>query len=202
VEAIKSGGGLDVESVAKKVINFEADKASMLQGAQSIVTQQVKEKYLSFVIGVHCVAHRCYLAYKALSNLGIFSEIEKLLSVVYAYFSKSPKWFSKFRQLAEFTQTKGLKILRNVQTWWVSLIEPLHGFLSEYRTLIYKMNTDLNDNNKAEVCFPNSMFSFSLYLCCFVSFCLSLCCFVFVVYTFVLFTVISWTHGLLLCLRY
>jgi len=52
--------------------------------------------------------------------------------------------------LVQLTETKGLKMLRNMQTCWVSLIEPLRRLLFEYRTLIYKMIVDLNDN-KAEV---------------------------------------------------
>lgn len=43
-------------------------------------------------------------------------------------------------------------MLRNVQTRWVSLLEPLCRLLSEYRTLLYKMTADLNDNQKAEAC--------------------------------------------------
>jgi hypothetical protein len=151
VGGMKSGGGLHELAVAQKVISFGADGASALQGCRVGVTQQVKDKHAPSVIGVHCVAHRCNLAFKGLSNLGIFAAIEKLLSVSYGYFCKSPKRFSEFRQLAELTNTKGLKMLKNVQTRWVSLIEPLRRLLSEYRTLIYKMTADLPENNKAEV---------------------------------------------------
>ena len=145
---------MDAESIAQKVLSFGADGVSSLQGSRTGVTLQIKEKQAPFVIGVHCVAHRCNLTFKALSSLDIFGDIEKLLSVTYGYFCKSPKRYSEFRQLAELTQTKGLKMLRNVQTRWVTLIEPLRRLLSEYRTLIYKMTTDLNDNVKAEVSFP------------------------------------------------
>jgi len=151
VGSVSAGGGLDAEGIATKVLSFGADGASALQGNRTGVTLQLKEKHAPNLIGVHCVAHRCNLAFKALSNLGIFADIEKLLSVTHSYFCKSPKRFSEFRMLAELTETKGLKLLRNVQTRWVSLIEPLRRLLSEYRTLIYKMTADLHDNNKAEV---------------------------------------------------
>lgn len=111
----------------------------------------MKEKHAPNIIGVHCVAHRCNLAFKALSNLGIFVDIEKVLSVTYAYFCKSPKRYNEFKQLAELTETKGLKMLRNVQIRWVSLIKPLQRLLSKYRTLLYKMTTDLHENKKPEV---------------------------------------------------
>jgi len=58
-----------------------------------------------------------------------------------------------FKQLAGLIETKGLKMLWNVQTRWVSLIKPLRRLFLEYQTLIYKMIIDLNDNNKSEVCF-------------------------------------------------
>jgi len=113
------------------------------------MTSQLKEKHAPNLIGV---AYHCNLAFKALSNLSIFAEIEKLLLVTHLYFSKSLKRLSEVRMLAELIETKGLKLLRNVQTRWVSLIEPLRRLLSEHKTLIYKMTTDLHENNKAEVC--------------------------------------------------
>jgi len=60
-------------------------------------------------------------------------------------------WTLFSNSVAELTQTKGLKMLCNVQTKWVSLIEPLCHLLSQYRTLIYKMTVDLHENNKVEV---------------------------------------------------
>jgi hypothetical protein len=158
VDSVIVGTGVDLETVAKKLLSFGADGASTLQGNRSGVTLQIQEKHASFMIGVHCVAHRCNLAFKALSSLGIFADIEKLLSVTHAYFGKSPKRFAEFQQLAELTETKGLKMLRNVKTRWVSLIEPLRRLLSEYRSLIYKMTADLGENTKAEV-------SISIFVC-------------------------------------
>lgn len=152
IESKISSAGLDSETVAKKLLNFGADGASTLQGNRSGVTLQVREKFAPFTIDVHCIAHRCKLAFKALSSLGIFSDIEKLLSVTHAYFCKNPKRFSEFQQLAELTETKGLKMLKNVKTRWVSLIEPLRRLLSEYRNLIYKMTANLGENAKAEAC--------------------------------------------------
>jgi len=71
----------------------------------------LKEEYAPFMIGVHCVAHYCNLAFKALSSLGIFEDIENLLVVTHAYFCKSPKQFTKFQQLTKLIETKDLKML-------------------------------------------------------------------------------------------
>jgi len=152
IEAIKNGGGLDREMIASKLLSFGADGASALQGWRSGATVQITEEHAPFCIGVHCIAHRYNLAFKALSTQPIFGTVEQVLSQIYSYFCKSPKRFSEFRQLAELTQTKRLKMLQKVETRWVSLIEPLRRLLSEYRTLIYKMTEDMVDNDKAEVC--------------------------------------------------
>jgi len=171
VGAINSGGGLDRESIATKLLSFGADGASILQGSRSGVTLQIKDKHTPFVIGVHCVAHRCNLPFKMLSSLSIFGDIEKLLSITYIYFSKSPKRYSEFKQLAELTQMKGLKMLRNVQIHWVSLREPLCHLLSKYQTLIYKMTVDLNENVKVEVS-SSFLFLVSICICLVVSVCI------------------------------
>ena len=97
VDSVISGIGLDAETIAKKFLSFGADGVSMLQRNRIGVTLQIREKHALFMISVHCVAHRCNLAFKALLTLGIFSDIEKLLSVTHAYFCKSPKRFSEFQ---------------------------------------------------------------------------------------------------------
>ena len=91
------------------------------------------------------------MAFKALETLGIFESIGKVLQVTHAYFNRSPKRLTQFKSLAELTETKGLKMLKRVETRWVSFIEPLRRLLSEYRTLIYTMTADLGQNDKAEV---------------------------------------------------
>jgi len=93
---------------------------------------QIKEKHGLFMVGFHCVAHHNNLDFKALLELGIFRAIEKLLSMTYAYFCKSLKRFEEFKQLAVLTETKELKILKNMQTRWVSLIKPLRRLFLEY----------------------------------------------------------------------
>ena len=153
IECVQSGGGVDREMVARKLLSFGADGATVLQGCRFGVTVQITRDHAPFAMGVHCVAHRCNLACKALSSIGIFVVIEKALNMAHAYFARSPKRYSEFNRLAELIGTKGLKMLRVVETRWVSLIEPLRRLLSEYRTLIYKMVQDLKENEKAQVRF-------------------------------------------------
>ena len=151
VEVVVTGNGLEKKALAAKLISFGCDGVSTLCGVRTGVTVQIKERYAPFSHGVHCVAHRCNLAFRTLEAFGIFDSISKVLQMIHAYFNRSPKHLTQFKALAELTETKGLKMLKRVETRWVSFIEPLRRLLSEYRTLIYSMTADLDDNDKAKV---------------------------------------------------
>jgi hypothetical protein len=66
---------------------------------------------------------------EALSNLLVVSRIEELLASVYAFF-------------AEVMQSKGLKILKNITTWWISMLAPTVRVMNEYKVLLVKMAMD------------------------------------------------------------
>jgi hypothetical protein len=82
------------------------------------------------------MAHRTNLAVEPLSNLPLVSKIESLCKSMHSYFSHSPKRHLEFTKLAEIMETEGLKIVNNVKTRWISLLEPLKHILGEYKTLI------------------------------------------------------------------
>jgi hypothetical protein len=88
------------------------------------------------------MAHRTNLAVEPLSNLPVVNKIESLCKNIHSYFSHSPKRHLEFTKLAEIVETKGLKILNNVKTRWISLLEPLKRVLGKYKTLIAKMCED------------------------------------------------------------
>lgn len=119
------------------------------------MTKQIQIKHAPFSVGVYCMAHRCNLAFKALSALGIFRTIEHLLMVTHAYFKHSPQRHLKFQKLAELMESKGLKLLNQLKTQWISLLEPLRRLLTEYRVVIAKMLADVHDNESAEVWLDN-----------------------------------------------
>ena len=153
MDSVLSSGGLDRPMLASKLLCFGADGAATLQGCHKGVTVQIQQNYAPFAMGMHCVAHRCNLAFKALSKHGVFTVIEKTLAAAHAYFSKSPKRYIEFTKLAELTETKGLKMLKSVETRWVSLIEPLRRLLAEYRTLMYKLYREEEDKDITLVSF-------------------------------------------------
>jgi len=111
---VSTGSGLDTKTIAKKFILFGYDGASMLSGLRTGVTMQIKDQFALVCHGVHYVAHRCNLAFKALETLGIFQSINTMLQVTHAYFNRSLKRFTHFKSLAELTKIKGLQMLKRV----------------------------------------------------------------------------------------
>jgi hypothetical protein len=114
MEALHNGGGLSSTIVAKKLFRFGVDGVSTFQGIKIGVTKQINTNYAPFSIGVHCMVHRCNLAF--LFTLGIVSSIEDLLQSYHAYFAHSPKRHIEFIKLIDMMETKGFKMLKNVKT--------------------------------------------------------------------------------------
>ena len=67
------------------------------------------------------------------------SRNEGLLKSSHAYFKHSSNKHLEFAKLAKLM---GLKLLNNVKTRWVSLIEPLRRILQEYMVRLAKMKVD------------------------------------------------------------
>jgi len=90
------------------------------------------------------------LAIKTLSNLDLLHAIEDVCSVTQKYFAHSPKKYATFCTLVFLLDTKDLRLPKNVTTHWMSLIAPLKRLMSEYRSVIAKMNVD-SKNEKEKV---------------------------------------------------
>jgi hypothetical protein len=84
--------------------------------------------------------------------------IEDMLANLYTYFCKSPQKHLEFLKLVEVMETKGLKILRNIKTCWISMLAPVVRVMNEYRTLLVKFQQDSSVRKPkkiAEKCFTN-----------------------------------------------
>ena len=68
-----------------------------------------------------------------------------MLAALYNFFTHSPKRHVEFVKLAEVMETKGLKILQNVKTRWISMLAPTVRVMNEYRTLLVKMHQDVKE---------------------------------------------------------
>jgi hypothetical protein len=63
-----------------------------------------------------------------------------MLASLYAFFSHSPKRHIVFEKLAETLQSKGLKILKNVTTCWISMLSPAVRVMNEYKVMLVKIS--------------------------------------------------------------
>jgi hypothetical protein len=77
-----------------------------------------------------------------LSNLLVVSKLETLCQALYMYFSMSARKHLQFLKLVDIVETEGLRMLQNVKTCWISLLEPPRRVMGEYKTLIVKMCED------------------------------------------------------------
>ena len=80
IDALTQAAKMEKLALAKTLLCFGADGVSTFQGSKTGVTHQIQSKYAPFALGVHCMAHRCNLAFKTLSQLDIISGIEGLLN--------------------------------------------------------------------------------------------------------------------------
>ena len=61
---------------------------------------------------------------------------------MYRYFNHSLKRHLEFEKLAELVETDGWRMLRNVKTQWLSLLELLKKVMGEYKIFVVKMCED------------------------------------------------------------
>ena len=80
---------------------------------------------------------------ETLSNYPLVSRLEGLFQSVYSYFCCSHKRTSELQKLADLMETKAKKMLRNVETRWISMRSPAQRILSEYKVLVAKMGVDM-----------------------------------------------------------
>jgi hypothetical protein len=90
-------------------------------------------------MGVHCVAHYINLVVQFLKYLTFITKIEGFMLNMYGYFSHSSKRHLEFQRLAQTLETKGNKILKNVKTRWMSMLDLLKRIMAEYRFLLTVM---------------------------------------------------------------
>jgi len=59
---------------------------------------------------------------------------------LHSFFVHSLKEFPKFIKFVKTLKIKGVKLLRNVKTWWISMLSMLKCVMVDYKALIVKMH--------------------------------------------------------------
>jgi hypothetical protein len=108
------------------------------------------DQHAPFSVGMHSCGHKLQLCAKSLSQLDLLSSIENLLLKSHVYFNHSPKKVIEFRSLAQLLDTKGLKLLKNVRTRWISSHSPMRWLLSEWKSMMAKLHADRNDKKSGK----------------------------------------------------
>jgi len=122
---------------------FGVDGVIIFQGLGTNVIIQMINKYCSFLIRICSMAHWCNLTMQTLSYVTLIAKIKGLFTSMYTYFNQSPKKHLENTELVEVIESRGLKILKNLWTRWISMLTPFKRLLSEYTSLVIKMFSDV-----------------------------------------------------------
>jgi len=155
-------GVIDVD-ISEKMLCFRADGVNTFQGLETGVTIQIKEKFAPFATGVHCCAHCLNLATQFLSSLTVMHAVEEVFCSTHTYFTHSLKKVAEFKALSQQLESKGLKLLKNVKTQWISCPSSMRRLLAKYKGVQTMMHKDKNDKKwrrKARVSTPFLLYSF------------------------------------------
>jgi hypothetical protein len=142
MSSLELKGGLDKATIVSKLVYFGADGCSAFQGRKNGIIVQIQKNFSPFASSIHCHAHKVNLAVKTLSELDVFYCIEELMRLSHAYFAHSLKKYNEYKSFGQTIDTKGLKLLKNVTTRWLSLLSPMRRVLSKYRMILGKMHID------------------------------------------------------------
>ncbi len=104
------------------------------------VTHQLQDKYAPHLEGIHCMAHHTNLVVQTLFHIPIVKCIEELLQTLYSFFFHNKHL--EFLKLANLMKAKGNKILQNVKTCWISMLNPTKWAFLMYMPLVAKMAKD------------------------------------------------------------
>jgi len=95
------------------------------------------------VIGANCASHIINLVVETLFQYPMVYRLEGLFQSLYSYFCRSHKRHSELEKLADLIETKAKKMLKNVETRWISMRGPAQRVLSEDKILLAKMGVDM-----------------------------------------------------------
>lgn len=73
-----------------------------------------------------------------------------------------PKRHLEFIKMLKVRQTKGLNIIRNVKTSWLSMLSLLKGVMPAFRTLVHKMHGETLDTSTTHACQEATRLNFDL----------------------------------------
>ena len=106
---------MDSIDIAKSLVCFGADGASVMQGHKGGLCKKIKNDLAPYAIPIHCMAHRMNLTFGIVNDFGCVRKVETLIKDIYQYFFQSSK---QVWELKHFTQglSDGRKLLKDNDT--------------------------------------------------------------------------------------
>eukprot|EP01018_Ginkgo_biloba_P020839 Gb_12925 [translate_table: standard] len=139
IKNLKDIGGMSNAMIAQKLVCGGANGASVMQGQRNGLCVRLQLSISPYMLSIHCMAHRMNLAFKIVSKFSHVCKVEDLVREVHAYFCRSPKRFAEFQRFAKGI-TDGNKLLKDVDTRWISLNGPAQRVFYEYLSLVGLMH--------------------------------------------------------------
>ncbi|KAJ9516339.1 hypothetical protein QJQ45_001026 [Haematococcus lacustris] len=124
-----------------KLVAFCSDGASTFMGAHNRVIAKLQQQHVSYMVGVHCVAHRTTLVVgDAFRVSPLMQQLDSALKGVHSLFAKSPKWQGRWEAFAKPLGVTLLKFPIFNRTRWFSRAQCVSVLVANYHTLLRFLN--------------------------------------------------------------
>ena len=118
----------------KKLIGWNSDGASVMLGKCNSVVSRLKEKQPNLYV-IHCICHVSHLIVSDAIPC-IPSYVTSLTENLYWWFHHSAKRVSELHSFKEWLEVEGHKILKKVDSRWLSLEACVNRIIEQYAPLI------------------------------------------------------------------
>ncbi|KAJ9533485.1 hypothetical protein QJQ45_026526 [Haematococcus lacustris] len=120
-----------------KLVAFCSDGASTFMGAHNGVIAKLQQQHVSYMVGVHCVAHRTALVVgDAFRVSPLMQQLDSAFKGVHSLFAKSPKWQGRWEAFAKPLGVTLLKFPIFNRTRWYSRAQCVTQVILQNLTLV------------------------------------------------------------------
>ncbi|KAJ9516199.1 hypothetical protein QJQ45_024625 [Haematococcus lacustris] len=124
-----------------KLVAFCSDGASTFMGAHNGVIAKLQQQHVSYMVGLHCVAHRTALVVgDAFRVSPLMQQLDSAFKGVHSLFAKSPKWQGRWEAFAKPLGVTLLKFPIFNRTRWFSRAQCVSVLVANYHTLLRFLN--------------------------------------------------------------
>ena len=136
--AVECGFGVTRDEWRKKLVAVGTDGAAVMLGSKSGVVTRIKGNDLTYVLPIHCMAHRLELSFKdAAGKNECHKKLDTLLLGLYYFYHNSPLNRANLKASFDSLQKKPLLPTRIGGTRWVShILKAVDHFIRGYSAVV------------------------------------------------------------------